>query len=321
MWVTPEQIARAKQVSILDYVLAHEPENVNKCGNEYRLRDHDSLTMSNDKWHWHSRRLGGKTATALNYLIKVRGYSFTDAVLTLCSDVSLFSPQPVNPPPTKTTQPFTLPSRNRDNIRAIAYLQSRGIDREIIDHCIEAGTLYETKKYHNCAFIGYDRDKKARFACVRGTTSNFRRDIDGSGKRYGFSFPASVPPGNTIMASEAPIDTLSLATLRKMESNDWNGLHYLSLGGTSPLALIQYLTDHPEIEHVTLCLDNDKAGREGAEKIMAAVFACETFMGRALAFRIEPPPVGSDYNDTLQAVLRQKREQEKSSRHTTAFLL
>ena len=322
-WVTEEQIDRAKQVGILDYLMEHESENLKQQGpNRYILRDHDSFVISNGKWCWNSRNFGSKTGSALNYLTKVRGYSFPDAVLELCGDVSVSRPfKPARPPPPPVKPPFTPPPRNRDNIRAIAYLQSRGIDREIIDLCIKAGTLYEGKKYHNCAFIGHDRDGKAKFACVRGTTSNFRQDMEGSDKRYCFHIPAATPPGYSVTVAEAPIDALSLATLEKMQSGDWNRHHYLSLGGTAPAALIQYLTDHPEIGHITLCLDNDKAGREGAEKIMAAVYSCEHLRGRTITFTIDPPPIGNDYNDTLGAVQKQIREQERPSRRRAAISL
>ena len=43
--------------------------------------DHDSLKISNGKWMWWSRGFGG--ATALDYLIKVKGLSFTDAMRIL----------------------------------------------------------------------------------------------------------------------------------------------------------------------------------------------------------------------------------------------
>jgi len=46
---------------------------------EYCLRSHDSLKISNGKWHWFSRGIGGRSA--LDYLIKVEGIPFMDAVL------------------------------------------------------------------------------------------------------------------------------------------------------------------------------------------------------------------------------------------------
>ena len=322
-WVTDEQIARAKEVGILEYLERHERDNLKKDGpNRYILRDHDSFVISKGRWCWNSRGFGSKTGRALEYLIKVRGYSFPDAVLILCGDSPIYpNRKPVSQPPPKAVKPFAPPPRNGDNIRAIAYLQSRGIDLDIINLCINAGTLYEGKKYHNCAFIGHDRDGTARFACVRGTTSNFRQDVESSDKRFCFRVPAGLPPGHIVMAAEAPIDALSLATLRKMESPDWNTRHYVSLGGTSPLALIQYLTDHPEIEHIVLCLDNDKAGREGADKIIAAVFDCDALKNRAFTFSVEPSPIGNDYNDMLQATLKQIREREKPSRREAAVSL
>jgi predicted Abi (CAAX) family protease len=72
--VSKEQIARAKEVGIEDYILSHEPNNIKKIGNALYLRDHDSLEISNNLWNWHSQGIGGKNV--IDYLIKVRGYDF-----------------------------------------------------------------------------------------------------------------------------------------------------------------------------------------------------------------------------------------------------
>ena len=52
------------------------------------------------------------------------------------------------PPKSEPTAPlskteFTLPTKHADNRRVFAYLRSRGIDAEIINHCIKHGQLYE----------------------------------------------------------------------------------------------------------------------------------------------------------------------------------
>lgn len=325
--VSKEQIARAKEIGILEYLMKHEPDSLQRNGiNRFILRDHDSFVISKNKWCWNSRGFGCKTATALNYLIKVRGVSFVDAVLALCNNDSLSYPlEPTAPPLPK---PFALPPRSRNNDRAVAYLMGRGIDKEIINLCIKAGTLYEsiTKRrkskrvFYNCAFVGYDRHGKARFACVRATEGNFRRDMESSDKRYSFCIPATAPPGHDLMVAESAIDTLSLATLKKMETAKWNEYHYIALDGTSPMALIQYLSDHPEIECVTLCLDNDNAGRKGAEMAIATAFECESLKDRTLTFTVKPPSFG-DYNDTLQEVIREKREQVRVRRPDRAAIL
>lgn len=83
--------------------------------------------------------------------------------------------------------------------------------------------------------------------------------------------------------------------MRKLARTPWDGCNYLSLGGTSPLALLQFLKDHPEIKQVYLCLDNDKAGLDGMERIEAAIQGDKELQGRALTVerkaRAEKPSV------------------------------
>jgi len=160
--VSKEQIAEAKQMDALTYVMAYEPNNIKKASrNEYRLVDHDSLKLSNGKWHWFSRGIGGKSA--LDFLINVRGMGFVDAVELLSRDIRagpVSYPRHVRPPPKvaqeKKSVPFSLPEHNINNDRAVAYLLGRGIDKEIVYHCIDVGILYESKQYHNCTFVGRD---------------------------------------------------------------------------------------------------------------------------------------------------------------------
>ena len=58
-----EDIARAKQVDLLTYLQTCNPgELVKVSANTYCTREHDSLKISNGKWHWFSRGIGGKTA-------------------------------------------------------------------------------------------------------------------------------------------------------------------------------------------------------------------------------------------------------------------
>lgn len=114
--VTEEQIAEAKRWDLLSYLQAYEPGELKKSGpREYRTRSHDSLVISNGKWHWCSRNMGGRTA--LDYLIKVRGQDFVSAVETLCGGgASPFLSQPADLPPPK---PFELPEPGRYATRVI----------------------------------------------------------------------------------------------------------------------------------------------------------------------------------------------------------
>lgn len=295
--VTAEQIKKAKEIEILDYILAHEPDNVKRIGNEYRLKDH-SVTMSNGKWHWQSRGVGGATATALNYLITVRGYGFVDAVRHLSGDTRSYDvPEKAKQPPEH--KPFALPPRNGTNNRVVAYLQSRGIAKPLILDCIERGFLYESAVYHNCVFVGRDDTGKARFASLRGTLGSFKRDEDGSNKQFGFSLPPSKPRSDTVAVFESPIDALS----HQMLCPDFDGWR-LSLGGTAIVALPNFLDRHGEVNRCIVCTDNDEAGDKTAAKIAE--------LPGITATRVLPPADRKDWNEALLTIHKAERTKYKN---------
>lgn len=301
--VTREQIDRAKQWDLLSYLQQYEPGELKKTGpHEFCTVTHDSLKISNGKWHWTTRGFGGRTA--LDYLIKVRDMPFVEAVRTLCGESAPVLSQPVTRPP-EQPRAFVLPEAARCATAAVSYLQRRGIDSEIISWCMKAGIFYESKKYHNCVFVGKDKAGKARFACMRGTMGDYKADAPGSDKRFNFCLPSSDPSSGLLAVFESPIDALSLATLRKAKRTAWDKCNYLSLGGTASLALLQFLKDHPEIKQVYLCLDNDRAGLDGMARIEAAIRGDKELQGRALTVERKPPPAthGKDYNELLRAKL------------------
>ena len=157
--VTREQIDRAKEWDLLSYLQTYEPGELTKkrpTDKEYRTKTHDSLVISNGRWNWTTRGFGGKTA--LDYLIKVRGMEFVEAVRTLNDGRAAPSlSQPVTRPP-EQPRAFALPEGNRCATAAVSYLQRRGIDSEIISRCIRAGIFFESRKYHNCVFVGRTAD-------------------------------------------------------------------------------------------------------------------------------------------------------------------
>lgn len=100
-YVTPEQITQAKELDLLTYLQRFDPQElVHVSGSTYCTREHDSLKISNGKWNWFSRGIGGKTA--LDYLIKVQGFSFTQAVEALVGQ-NFSPPAPCAPGPAEKT--------------------------------------------------------------------------------------------------------------------------------------------------------------------------------------------------------------------------
>ena len=304
--VSKDQIAQAKEIDLLSYLRSREPHELVPSGpNEYRTKSHHSLVISNGLWHWVRGGVGGKTA--LDYLIHVRGCGFVDAVETLCG-VRLtpsFSFQPVKNRAIPGKLPFVLPPKNGNNDRVIAYLRGRGIDGEIIKRCIDGENLYESTR-GNCVFVGRDKSGVPRFACMRGTFSDFKQDVTGSNKRYGFCLSVS-PDSRIVQAFESPVDALSAATLAKLTGEPWDNRHYLSLGGTSPLALLQFLKDRPESDHIVLSLDNDEAGRDGTRKVTEAIQGDPALAGKVFDITDAPPGHGKDCNDHLRHFIQEQK--------------
>ena len=90
-YVSPEDIALAKEMDLLTYLQNYEPQNLKRVARStYCTREHDSLKISNGKWHWFSRGVGGKTA--LDYLIKVKDIPFIEAVETILGRAAVKPP-------------------------------------------------------------------------------------------------------------------------------------------------------------------------------------------------------------------------------------
>ena len=80
IYYSKEEIEKAREIDLLTYLRLNEPENLVRLnGDAYCTRQHDSLKISNGKWMWWSRGFGG--SSALDYLTKVKGVSFSDAAV------------------------------------------------------------------------------------------------------------------------------------------------------------------------------------------------------------------------------------------------
>lgn len=311
-YVTAEAIAAAKQIDLLTYLQTYEPQELVKLsGGTYCTREHDSLKISNGKWHWFSRGIGGRTA--LDYLIKVKDFTFLQAVETLTGraiSAPSFSaaPKPVN------ERRLQLPELNESTAETERYLLRRGIHPDVIRFCKERKLLAESKNYRSAVFIGYDESGKARYAAIRGTVGTYKGEATGSDKHYSFRITEDPQP-TEVHLFESAIDLLSYATLEILKGRDWKKLCLLSLAGVYrpkrenvvPVALQRYLARYPTVTDIHLHLDNDAVGRGAAEGITAGLG------GRYRVFD-ELPEYGKDVNDTLRAKLELDRRKEEHER-------
>ncbi|MBE5805987.1 MAG: DUF3991 domain-containing protein [Clostridiales bacterium] len=298
----PEVIEKVKQIDLYTYLKNYEPDELVPFNrNTYMTRTHDSLKISNGMWYWFSQGVGGKTA--LEYLIKVRDYSFIQAVETILGHSKISPPIQYKQTEKIKNIRLLLPKKAENNNHVISYLTGRGIDKDIILECIDNDLIYEQYPNHNVVFVGYDKNKTARYAGLRAcNSSRFMQDAYGSHKAFSFKIDA-IEPNNTVHLFESAIDLLSYATIMKLDNKEWYKENLLSLAGVYqpakkideskiPLALNYYLNQNQHIKKIILHLDNDSAGR-------LATMALKTVLPKQYEIIDDPPKVGKDFNDFL----------------------
>lgn len=302
-------INKVRNIDLLSYLQENEPDNLVKEGRySYCTKEHDSLKISNGLWYWFSKGFGGKNA--LDYLMKVKDYSFIDAVKKL-----LEKSYEVQIDETKNSfvpSKFILPEANDNNEKVIKYLRGRGIDLDIINECISKNLLYEDKN-HNAVFVGYDKENIPRYAFIRGTGyTRFLKEAYGSHKAFSFKLDAYNNENNSMHLFESAIDLLSYASINK---NKFYKENLLSLAGVYqpqkniedsklPLALNYYLLSHKNIRKVYLHFDNDEVGRGATEVI--------SYLLKKLHYEVvdEPAKSGKDFNDYLCNLVEEKNKKK-----------
>lgn len=140
---------------------------------EFKCIEHNSLVVNGNRhrWYWNSRQVGGNNA--IDYLVKIRGMNFRDAVLHLVGDREQTAYTPIRKAVTENVSVsipvrFVLPEqahfpdgrRNYSNI--IAYLnKGRGIDMNIINTLIASGQIYQGVQYNGLHIVGYNDEGMA----------------------------------------------------------------------------------------------------------------------------------------------------------------
>lgn len=305
MWVSSKEIAEAKQYDLLSYLRIADPFELVKLSHDtYCLKSHDSFKISNGLWHWFSQSIGGRSA--IDYLIKVRGYSLPDAVKEVNRTMGrAFVTEDIRPVKRKS---FCLPERNSDDAEVIRYLTGRGIDEELVQNLIDEGLIYESRKHHSAVFVGHDERGIPVHASYRSTAGNAKGDFGGSSKQHAFRIECD--GSETVRVFEGAIDLLSYITLCRMWGKEWRNDSLISTAGISaskandevklPLALRRYLEKHPETKTVILHFDNDAAGRACAGQIRGLL--CGRYRVKTVR-----PKIGKDYNEYLTIVNQEGR--------------
>ena len=330
-----DQITFANQISILDYTQAvgleldYRPKHV-------LVKGIDSLELTPDgrEWHYHYSGIGGGIVQFVTWLHDV---SWKDAMQRLLDYGCYGTPKQIPIPACRiaseavtkekeTPVPFVLPEKKKPYRNLFAYLiKTRKISQPIVQYFIEQKKLY-MDKHNNCVFLSYNEKGQPVSAFLRGTCDRegidpFKFIVPGSDERYGFTKEGS---NHRLLIFEACIDLMSYITIQSMRNPLYlhnTEDHFISTNGHKYEPIRTYLREHPEIDQIVFCVDNDARNAMG-------VIPSEKFMERAKAILEETFPERfqdgdhfykklpdlKDWNDDLKHLVeeREKRIQEKN---------
>ncbi len=313
MRFTAEELALAKQVDLCR-VAEHLGYTVKRVGQYHTLKEMDSIRIY-DRSHWcrFSRRQdkGENGGSQIDFLRVFAGLDVKEAVFWLLDFAGYHREENVREihniiPYRKKEEkkkPFALPEPAGSNAYLYRYLvNERGIARPVIDFFVKKGILYEAKNYHNIVFVGTDRDGVPKFASMRGVFDRngkgFKCDVAGNDKRYGFHLYYG--KSRKVIVFEAAIDLMSYITMFPADKASM-----LALGMLADAPLETFLAEHPEVEEMQFCLDNDGPGRKAAaalqQKYMKKGYQTNVFL---------PPEPYKDFNQWNVEMKRAQRQQE-----------
>jgi len=311
-YIPPNLLQKAKEMDLLTYLMNFNPSELVKITEDtYSTKTHDSLIISNNLWHRFSTNEGGKTA--LDYLIKVEGYTLQEAARIILNNQNI-EIRKVPKVENKVIKSIVIPTRNSNNDKAIEYLINRGIDEEIVKYCIDNKLLYQEQKTNNVVFIGYDNEHNIKYAGCRSTgEKRIMRDAKGSSKEFSFRM-LSETNKSSIHLFESSIDLLSYATLLKIKGYDWHNQNLIALAGVYqpankieqskvPITVLNFLQNNPNIKQIVLHFDNDRAGRDATKAFIIA-------LDNKYDIYDIPAPYGKDINDYLCYTLGLKNKKQ-----------
>lgn len=313
MRFTEEELGIAKQADLCA-VAERMGYTVKRIGHYHTLKEMDSIRIY-ERSHWcrFSRRYdkGENGGSQIDFLRVFAGMDVKEAVFWLLDFVGYRREENAreiqNTIPHQRKEekkkPFVLPEFAGSNAYLYRYLEyERGIARPVIDFFVGKGILYEAKNYHNIVFVGTDRDGVPKFASMRGVfdknRKGFKCDVAGNDKRYGFHLYYG--KSKKVVVFEAAIDLMSYITMFPKDKASM-----VALGMLADAPLETFLAEHPEMEEIQLCLDNDEPGRKAAEtlqqKYVEKGYVANVFL---------PPEPYKDFNQ-WNVELNKAREPEK----------
>ncbi|WP_153464188.1 toprim domain-containing protein [Sediminibacillus terrae] len=263
--VSADQVEVARNVDLIDY-LERKGEPLKREGRYYRHQVHDSLVIKDQMYAWNSK--DEKGAGVINFAKMFYGMSFPEAVLDLNAQgykvKDNFQEQ-------KPKKPYQYPSHYEVNDRTKAknYLTNERKIHPKIVNWLDSKDLIAQDKLGNVVFkwkqqgeiVGADRQGTSPMKDGR-MFKGIDRNSHGSA---GFSVDIGKP--HSIYLFESPIDALSYWSIKKEKLQN---TRLVSMSGLKRQTMIGEIKrmgkEGHKVKQITFCTDNDKAGREFANR-------------------------------------------------------
>lgn len=290
MRVTPEQIERANLVNLPDF-LRSQGFVLKPVGREYILQEHDSLHIKDNKagevgkWFRFSENRGGSN---IQFVQEFMGLDFVSAVELLSNEKAIpFHSHSISKAEPPKNREITL-HESTDLSRIMHYLHHvRGLSIASLEKLTDEGRLSQEEKTGNSVFKIFDENGLLVCAEKVGTSVSVRFKSFDKGAANGYGFEMVIGEPKSTYFFESAIDAISFADLHSEQSD----YRLVSMAGVKPSVVTETMKRYAiSPENIYLCTDNDKAGNEFAEKLIA----------RYPAMKRVTPNGAKDWNDILQ---------------------
>ena len=283
LFVSAEEKERVNNVNILDYLLSIGEPLKSEGNNFYRHEDHDSLVVNSRKnyFSWNSRNVSGNAVT---YLMNVYNLSFQHAVKKINDDLgdnalsSFKKPEPSYPSEFNYDVKEVSSTENVYNY----LVHDRKIDPDLVQAFIKC-LKKSSYSYKNVVFKWKEKGELIG-ANLQGTReipeekrihadrSYFKKVLPTTKEatNSGFNFTRGYP--DKLYFFEAPIDLLSYLSLNRAKLTNcrlisMDGLKQQTVFQTIKNTLKELKENGRDIKSITLCVDNDSAGKEFIDKL------------------------------------------------------
>lgn len=245
---------------------------VQRVGNYYTLKEHDSVRINPNKNVFTQNSTGVK-GSIIDFVMHFENIDKAAAIDKLAKYIGAdtkYSLTPIQNSAQKFTDkektPLVLPEKAKTMKNIFAYLiNTRKIDSQIVNHWVRNGNLYQDT-HNNCVFVTVDKYGKANFASQKGTNTSkpFQADVKGSDYNCCHFINNNA---KSLIVCEAVIDLMSVQTILKANGRNLNNYNYLSLNGVSKTHAILNALQSSNTDTVILATDNDKSGEQARSEL------------------------------------------------------